>query len=731
MMRSMEMFLLIISLGLFSLSIKAQDLVSSGGETMTAEEQVAAKKMLENPEQFNSEIKDITKGHHSFAGMTAEMVKFYTAVALVESKNCFLKNDPTGCEMFWESLKDPVGHVGFISFMMAANKGTEAALYLSRGKLPKVVASNIGLMIGMMVQDVLVEFVKSPHTKELMNLPNDARYPTLDKKMERARELKNKLWKETFGSREWRDSKAIQGISLLAAVALSSGTQQILARTATGTIALATRAAAGGSRVAVMGLRLGRAVMMGSRVVRLFSPIGLAITGIVIFLEWSGFTEKYIAHPMRLGTALRYTYENRKMLEKAIERNSPVSVQRYSEELGRQYFKLRATVMEASLQKHAGHEKILEGISKNFLTVTKYMEWLARGMQGSSYDENDGNWHREKLVDDLYYDRGRFIEGFFCGPQPKNAIRVYRDLSGLPIPFQTYHVDDYTTTMMAENTSDSPSFNLRDIEIRTYKSFSLENACDDDIKKLNPEKFNKTFAPGRWDKMWCPINIKGGRFEFGKFWMEQRVCQYYQMDYRSNVLRTGILNGRNVRRQLVEAHLDALETLIAKYEKLRTAYIKRYEVLIYKDLLKELVGRDVTVLENNFVNERGIRTRIQYEHQLNTSDYFVSGRAEYSREIVIPFSENVRLMEGALPLLQEEIIYYDSLKAGAAQDAPFLGHLDKAKKTVEMQQEYSRKLRDFMERSMAERDRTPDLDLIFNEETWVPMAKFYQNFILN
>ena len=102
--------------------------------------------MIENSDNFHHKIKDITKGHPTIKGMTLEMVRFYTAVAIVETKNCFLDNDPTSCTLFYESLKDPAGHIGFMAFMISANRTTEYALFLSRGKLPKIIAGNIGLM---------------------------------------------------------------------------------------------------------------------------------------------------------------------------------------------------------------------------------------------------------------------------------------------------------------------------------------------------------------------------------------------------------------------------------------------------------------------------------------------------------------------------------------------------------------------------------------------------------
>ena len=183
-----------------------------------ASEESDLKAMIEKPQQFHLEIKDITKGHPTIKGMTAEMIKFYTAVAIVESKNCFLKNDPTGCSLFYESLKDPAGHIGFMSFMIAANKTTEYALFLSKGRLPKIIASNIGLMAGMMVQDLLIEFANDPDVKELINLPGNKDYPSFKEKFKQANILKNKIWQKTFGNPTWNNTKLAQGVSLISAV---------------------------------------------------------------------------------------------------------------------------------------------------------------------------------------------------------------------------------------------------------------------------------------------------------------------------------------------------------------------------------------------------------------------------------------------------------------------------------------------------------------------------------
>jgi len=238
-------------------------------------------------------------------------------VAIVETKNCFLNNDPTACTLFYESLKDPAGHIGFMSFMVSAHKTTEYALFISKGKMPRVLASNIGLMAGMMTQDLLEEFIKDPYVKELILLPENDRYSTIKQKKDRAKYLKNKIWQKTFGNPTWNNDKFAQGASLLSAVALSSGTQTVLGKTASGMVKLGTKIIRK-KVIPKIGFKLGRMALIGGRALTTITPIGVGITGVIIFLEWSGLTEKYIAHPIRVKHAVKKRFEAQKRLESSL-----------------------------------------------------------------------------------------------------------------------------------------------------------------------------------------------------------------------------------------------------------------------------------------------------------------------------------------------------------------------------------------------------------------------------
>ena len=85
-----------------------------------------------------------------------------------------------------------------------------------------------------MAQDLLVEFMKDEDVLELILLPSNKEYRSIKDKVKKANALKNNIWKKTFGNPTWNNNKFAHGLSLLSAVALSSGTQAVLGKTAKG-----------------------------------------------------------------------------------------------------------------------------------------------------------------------------------------------------------------------------------------------------------------------------------------------------------------------------------------------------------------------------------------------------------------------------------------------------------------------------------------------------------------
>ena len=93
-----------------------------------------AQRASENPEAFNKDVKDITLMQRAGA-MTGEMAKFYLAVAVLEFSNCLQTGDATKCTQFMESLKDPVGHIGFAIFMKGNKMTIDMAQFVTRGRI--------------------------------------------------------------------------------------------------------------------------------------------------------------------------------------------------------------------------------------------------------------------------------------------------------------------------------------------------------------------------------------------------------------------------------------------------------------------------------------------------------------------------------------------------------------------------------------------------------------------
>ena len=153
----------LIILLLTSLSIFSNTTFSSEGNPFPTDEQLKemnpssrralldfiadqeARKASENPEAFNEKVKDITLMERAGA-MTGEMARFYLAVAVLEYTNCLRTGDSTKCTQFMESLKDPIGHIGFAIFMKGNKMTMDLAQIATRGKINPGMASYMVLL---------------------------------------------------------------------------------------------------------------------------------------------------------------------------------------------------------------------------------------------------------------------------------------------------------------------------------------------------------------------------------------------------------------------------------------------------------------------------------------------------------------------------------------------------------------------------------------------------------
>lgn len=731
-------FLRVFKLIVFVAMIFQIAMTSLYAENISTAEQSSLKEMIESPQKYHSEIEDITKGHPSGHGMTSEMMKFYTAVAIVESVSCTVNNDPTGCEMFFESLKDPMGHVGFMAFMISARKTTEWSMMLSHGKIHPLISGNLGLVVGVLVQDLLIEIIKDPLLAELLTLAKNDKYPTVSSKLSRANEIKNLLWKKTFGSSEWRGDKTASIISLIAAASLSGSSQAILA--AGGSAALKFgKHITKGRKVLKVGYKLGKVVRIGSTAIRSVTPIGVAISGLVIFLEWANVTEKYIGHPMRERNAIFHRALAQREIESYIQASKDISEK--ARDLSIKYFKERAVAMEPAVKILSGFDAKLDQMSKEFYEVTKYHGWLAKGMPKDEYISNEKEWHSTIEVKDVGLDRPQYIERFFCGDTPQKSIKVQKEINGIPVPFKEYDVSDYMEQIFKEiKSADASEANIRGIKIHPYKAFHVDGVCLEDIKKLNKEKFDSITGVGKYQDVVCPIkSIGNSKYKFEKNTTSFLKCQINQLALREDILETGKLKNKDIRKILIESNKNAMVRLMEKYETLRMSYIKRYEKRVYKTLLEHLTGQKFKILNYKFTNDYGVNTSVYYDTKINCSmKYFV-----IESNIAKPNFAGIDLepdygtdylkrmsCEGSIPGLYQEIDYLSKLNE-SVENNEHKNAIETILNNANMQMKYALKVKGFYEIQLSERARVPEFELMFDEGDWVDMANFYENFILN
>ena len=156
--------------------------------------------------------------------MTGEMAKFYQGCHRVFK--LFTNCDATKCTQFMESLKDPVGHIGFAIFMKGYKMTIDMAQFVTRGRINPGMASYMGLAGGMMAQTVFQDLYYHPLTQELLKNSSE-RNPELRRK--NRKEILNKMWSAVKSdSGKYLIEKIPHVSGLLGAAYLSHKTMQLM-----------------------------------------------------------------------------------------------------------------------------------------------------------------------------------------------------------------------------------------------------------------------------------------------------------------------------------------------------------------------------------------------------------------------------------------------------------------------------------------------------------------------
>jgi hypothetical protein len=148
--------------------LKRQYDAGKGGETE-----------LDVPTEYRAELGELLKQTnpkaasrlartgHVTVDTLGNMTTFYLTMGTIQAAKCLYSGDPTYCRHYIEDLKKPSGHIAFGLFIGASKLATMGVLRAAGDTGgSRAAAGFIGLAAGSMVNDVFLEFVNLPATKE-------------------------------------------------------------------------------------------------------------------------------------------------------------------------------------------------------------------------------------------------------------------------------------------------------------------------------------------------------------------------------------------------------------------------------------------------------------------------------------------------------------------------------------------------------------------------------------
>ena len=666
-----------------------------------------------NPKQFENGIRDITD-HRSFKAMTLDMAKFYWAVAAVEFTHCLTSNDSTGCTQFMESLKDPIGHIGFALFMKTNHMTVDFVQVVSRKRINPGMASYLGLSAGMMAQSIFQDIYYHPKVQELfrtMKIQDPTR-----RTAERKRVL-NELWIDfTKNSGKYLFNKIPNVLGLLGAAYVSHKTVQALGHLFTrssrlvkfvfdpATARTIIKYGAGLVRQRQMikaGIKL---TWRGSRLVRVnpVVAIGSYMVETIIFLIWAPIIEEALVKHWDRANALIEMSRGKSALQEAMDQNkSNTKVSEAAERVTKAYDRFRDSIMSKAEITKMRHLMSIQEVDKEFQKMLLYYEWLIQGMDRESdlYTLNELDFHEAGLINSIN-EAADYAEGFFCGKSPNDAVERTIDVNGLPVPFSwSYDYSFDANRTYYENSQQNADgwFNTTGIKIKPFKVHHIAGLCTRDL--------NGGSYPGSYQEITCPLRFteEGGipRIIWGNHKTYGLFCRVYQSQARTNILRTGMLRGRDIRDQLADSFDEKGGMVMRKIWSQRDLMIMRFEKIVREELIKGLTGKWVRINSNDTASEYGWVSR---------TSILTGGHAL-----------------GFIPHAEEEMEFWNNL---AFDNIPYSGLLLQVREDVKKKRDAAQTLLRYSKTSYRERVREQDFFQEIPRTDWEKIVHSLREYII-
>jgi hypothetical protein len=588
-----------------------------------------ALKASQNPEEFNKNVEDISVMRAAGA-MTGEMAKFYMAVAFLEYSRCLKSGDATACTQFIESLKDPIGHIGFALFMKANHMTIDLAQVISRGKINPGMVSYLGLAGGMLAQTVFQDMYYHPLTQELLANSSN-KDPELRKKNRKI--ILNKMWKSVISnSGSYLIEKIPHVAGLLGAAYLSHKTMALTGYTSSklGNVLARFKPTSGTGKMLItfgenmaasksvsvtsskIVLRWADAAIAtkrfkkGARLLRLNPYVALAGYAIdtVVFLMWAPIVEDFLVKKWDQSKSKKEIIKNNRSLNDSIVNgDSPEVILKKAKAFSTAFDQYRETIMHKANNTKMRHLMEINKIDKSLHRLVMYYTWLVSGadLDDPLYQANENSWHEDFIVHQIN-ERTDHIEHLFCAQSAEDSVLRKISYHGIPVPGShsfEYNYDDnrsYYENTMANMTSHRPT----GIVFKKPRILNYYGTCDRDIRTVEGDDVNM-FTHGTYEDVICPVNSEDGmeNIKIKKTTMPRLHCQLTLNWYRSQILKTQQYNGRDIKEELLMGFDSNISVMMQKAWGQRDLMIMNFEKAVRSELIEGLTGLDVEIDEDN------------------------------------------------------------------------------------------------------------------------------------
>lgn len=382
----------------------------------------------------------------------SDMATFYVAEMVATLAKCFKTENPLYCEHFFESLKEPSSYVGFMLFV-AVNRRTSAALSkaLGTGFIARHLTGSAALGLAAFTNDAFTELIGLPEMDELLRTFEIMDPVEREKKMTEARQ---KLLAKTFLNKEWYTEK----VPALTSMILAGLASQIPASTFKWTLK------SGSSKLkSLRASRTGRPsralnclIAALDRAISIINAEGWngvpqflhnktsAFFGLLSFMALNSLFHDPVDRAWQAITLDRELASTRKALPKAAkyyELNQ-------SDENAKEFLTLlnkNISLWDAHRRKElsdvestmAIHTKALQEFEKSIGKPSAFYAWFVNG-----FKEDEANWGAIAETfyspwtkpEDVKDEIAKYLNGFFCGPEPSDTFRESKHLHGIPVP---------------------------------------------------------------------------------------------------------------------------------------------------------------------------------------------------------------------------------------------------------------------------------------------------------